>query len=160
MINKSIKARIPDKNLENNPHIRRSLIQIGKVRGEAGEMMKRVRNGEINDKELKGWIKKDWKKTLEARDEKYLTREDIILINKLFGDEFQTPFGLGGNSSNLDYALTLKNPYNISREILRGHPFIDGNKRTSLMVYLLLTTTKSFEEILGDYYDIFKSLAK
>lgn len=84
----------------------------------------------------------------------------ILEINKKLGIEFETDYGLGGNKSNLDYALSLKTPYNISLEILRGHPFIDGNKRTSFMIYMLLTTSKSYDEILKDYYDILLSLSK
>ncbi len=93
-------------------------------------------------------------------DKMKLTKLQIIKINEKLGKEFKTPFGLGGNSSNLDYALSLEDPYDIAKEILRGHPFIDCNKRTSIMVYLILTTEKSYEEILKDYYDIFLSLSK
>lgn len=89
-----------------------------------------------------------------------MNKEKIIEINKKLGKEFKTEYGLGGNKSNLDYALSLKESYDIAREILRGHPFIDGNKRTSFMVYMLLTTKKTYEEILKDYYDIFLSLSK
>ena len=89
-----------------------------------------------------------------------LTKDQIIKINEKLGGEFKTDSGLGGNKSNLDYALNLKEPYGIAREILRGHPFIDGNKRTSFMVYLILTTGKKYEELLKDFYDIFGSLAK
>jgi len=89
-----------------------------------------------------------------------LTKSQIIEINEKLGKEFKTDFGLGGNKSNLDYALSLKNPYDISKEILRGHPFIDGNKRTSFMVYMILTTNKTYEEILKDYYDILQNLAR
>ena len=42
----------------------------------------------------------------------------------------------------------------------RGHPFVDGNKRTAFVVYMLLTTKKKYEEILKDYYDILESLAR
>ena len=89
-----------------------------------------------------------------------LTKNQIIEINEKLGKEFKTDFGLGGNNSNLDYALSLDNPYDIAKEILRGHPFIDGNKRTSFMVYLMLTTGKKYEELLKDFYDIFLSLSK
>jgi|GEM_PF-3573061 len=89
-----------------------------------------------------------------------LTKEDIIEINHKLGKEFKTDSGLGTNASNLDYALSLGQPYDIAREILRGHPFIDGNKRTSFMVYMLLTTGKNYNKILKDYYDIFLSLSK
>jgi len=89
-----------------------------------------------------------------------LTKSQIIEINKKLGNEFKTDSGLGGNRSNLDYALELVSPYDISKEILRGHPFIDGNKRTSFMVYLMLTTRKKYEELLKDFYDIFLSLSK
>jgi fido (protein-threonine AMPylation protein) len=89
-----------------------------------------------------------------------MSKERIIDINKQLGIEFQTEYGLGGNKSNLDYAVSLNEPYYFAREILRGHPFIEGNKRTALMVYLILTTGKSYPEILKDYYDIFQSLAK
>jgi hypothetical protein len=37
---------------------------------------------------------------------------------------------------------------------------LDGNKRTAIMIYMILTTKKSYEEILNDYYDLFLSLAK
>ena len=89
-----------------------------------------------------------------------ITKNQVIEINQKLGKEFNTEFGLGGNKSNLDYALSLKEPYEISKEILRGHPFIDGNKRTSFMVYMILTTNKSYEEILKDYYDILLSLSR
>ena len=92
---------------------------------------------------------------------KTLTKEQVIEINEKLGKEFKTEYGLGTNRSNLDYALSLKdNPYKIAKEILRGHPFIDANKRTTFMVYLLLTTNKSFEEILKDFYNLFQNLAK
>jgi len=89
-----------------------------------------------------------------------LTKEEVLRINEKLGREFKTDYGLGANASNLDYALSLEKPYDISREILRGHPFIDGNKRTSLMAYMLLTSSKSYGAILKDYYDIFLSLSK
>ena len=89
-----------------------------------------------------------------------LTKQQVIEINKKLGKEFNTEFGLGGNASNLDYALSLESPYDISKEILRGHPFIDGNKRTAFMVHMLLTTDKSYEEVLKDFNDILQSLAK
>lgn len=89
-----------------------------------------------------------------------LSKNQIIEINQKLGKEFKTDFGLGGNKSNLDYALSLEDPYSIAKEILRGHPFIDGNKRTSFMVYLILTTNKSYEVILKDFYDVFLSLSK
>jgi uncharacterized protein (DUF433 family) len=88
------------------------------------------------------------------------TKSQIIEINKKLGKEFKTDFGLGGNKSNLDYALSLEGPYDISKEILRGHPFIDGNKRTAFMVYMLLTTEKSYKQILEDFRDILLSLSK
>lgn len=89
-----------------------------------------------------------------------LTKDKIVEINQKLGKEFKTDFGLGGNKSNLDYALSLDNPYDTAKEILRGHPFIDGNKRTSFMVYLVLTTGKKYEELLKDFYDIFLSLSR
>lgn len=88
-----------------------------------------------------------------------LTKERIIEINKKLGKEFKTEYGIL-NESNLDFALSQKEPYKIALELLRGHPFIDGNKRTSFMVYMLLTTNKPYEEILKDYYDILLSLSK
>lgn len=103
---------------------------------------------------------KELEKNKTSEKSLFFSKELIIEINKKLGKEFSTEFGLGANKSNLDYALTLKEPYNIAKEILRGHPFIDGNKRTSFMIYLLLTTDKSYEEILNDYYDIFLSLSK
>lgn len=89
-----------------------------------------------------------------------IDEKKIEEINKKLGIEFKTDYGLGGNKTNLNYALSLKKPYDISREILRGHPFVDGNKRTSFMIYMLLTTNKTYEEILKDYYDILLSLSK
>ncbi|MFZ1971046.1 MAG: Fic family protein [Candidatus Nanoarchaeia archaeon] len=89
-----------------------------------------------------------------------MNKEKVIEINKKLGKKFKTESGLGGNKSNLDYALSLKEPYDIAREILRGHPFVDGNKRTSFMVYMMLTTKKTYEEILKDYYDILMSLSR
>jgi magnesium-transporting ATPase (P-type) len=88
-----------------------------------------------------------------------LTRERVIEINKELGLEFGTDHGLGGNSSNLDYALSLDDPYQVSKEIIRGHPFVDANKRTGVMVYLMLTTKKSYDEILKDFYDVFQNLS-
>ena len=89
-----------------------------------------------------------------------LTKSQIVEINKKLGKEFKTEFGLGGNKSNLDYALSLESPYDLSKEILRGHPFIDGNKRMVFMVYMLLTTNKTYKQILEDFRDIFLSLSK
>lgn len=89
-----------------------------------------------------------------------ISQEEIAKINERLGREFGTEHGAGGNLSNLGYALTKKQPYDIAKEILRGHPFIDGNKRTSLMVYIILTTGKKYEEILADFRDIFESLSK
>ena len=99
-------------------------------------------------------------KTTYINDTMNLTKSEVIEINEKLGKEFDTDFGLGGLSSNLDYALSLEDPYDIAREMLRGHPFVDGNKRTSLMVYMLLTTGKGYDEILKDYYNIFLSLSK
>jgi hypothetical protein len=89
-----------------------------------------------------------------------MNKQRIIEINEKLGKEFHTDYGLGGNKSNLDYALSLDNPYYLAREIVRGHPFIDGNKRTALMVFFILTTGKSYPRILEDYYDVFQNLAK
>ncbi|MBS3128636.1 Fic family protein [Candidatus Woesearchaeota archaeon] len=92
---------------------------------------------------------------------KTLTKEHVIDINQKLGKEFKTEYGLSTNRSNLDYAISLENnPYKMAKEILRGHPFIDANKRTTFMVYMLLTTDKSFEEILKDFYNLFQNLAK
>lgn len=88
-----------------------------------------------------------------------LTKNKVLEINRKLGVNFGTSFGLGGNASNLDYALSLNDPYKIAKEILRGHPFIDGNKRTSLMVYLMLTTNKTYSQIIKDFYDTFLSLS-
>jgi uncharacterized protein (DUF433 family) len=89
-----------------------------------------------------------------------MKKQEIIEINEKLGKEFKTDSGLGGNKSNLDYALSLKSPYGVAKEILRGHPFIDGNKRTAFMVYMMLSTNKSYEEILKDFYDILLALAR
>ena len=89
-----------------------------------------------------------------------MNKEEVIEINKKLGLQFKTPHGLGSNKSNLDYALSLDDPYRIAQEILKGHPFIDGNKRTAVMVYFMLSTRKRYEEILKDFYDIFLSLSK
>ncbi|MAG27326.1 hypothetical protein CMI47_17470, partial [Candidatus Pacearchaeota archaeon] len=89
-----------------------------------------------------------------------LTKKEVVEINKKMGKKFKTEFGLGGNRSNLDFALSLDEPYDIAKEIVRGHPFIDGNKRTGFMVYLLLTTKKGFDKILKDFDDIFLALSK
>ena len=90
-----------------------------------------------------------------------LNKEQVIEINEKLGKEFKTEYGLGTNRSNLDFAMSLQNnPYKMVKEILRGHPFIDANKRTTFMVYMLLTTDKSFEEILKDFYNLFQNLAK
>lgn len=97
-------------------------------------------------------------KNMHRERERLLKR--IIEINEKLGKEFNTTYGLGGNKSNLDYAVSLDDHYLISKEILRGHPFIDGNKRTAFMVFMILTTKKSYEEILKDLYDIFLSLSK
>ena len=92
---------------------------------------------------------------------KTLTKEHVIDINQKLGKEFKTEYGLSTNRSNLDYAISLENnPYKMAKEILRGDPFIDANKRTTFMVYMLLTTDKSFEEILKDFYNLFQNLAK
>lgn len=89
-----------------------------------------------------------------------MTKQQIIKINEQLGTEFKTAYGLGGNRSNLDYALSLENSYDLAKEINRGQPFIDGNKRTALMVYMFLTTNKTYKQILKDYYDLFLSLSK
>ena len=89
-----------------------------------------------------------------------MNKQQIVEINEKLGKEFNTSSGLGANRSNLDYALTQISPYAIAREILRAHPFIDGNKRTSFMVYMLLTSNKTYEQVLKDYYDVLLSLAK
>jgi len=44
-----------------------------------------------------------------------LAKEQVIGINEKLGKEFNTSYGLGGNASNLDYALSLKDPYDIAR---------------------------------------------
>ena len=54
-----------------------------------------------------------------------LTKQQVIEINKKLGKEFNTAFGMLGNASNLDYAMSLKEPYSIAMEIVRGHPFVD-----------------------------------
>lgn len=89
-----------------------------------------------------------------------LTTETVLEINKKLGIEFKTNFGLGGNKSNLEYALSLENHYDIAKEILRGHPFIDGNKRTAFMAYMILTTDKDYNQILEDFRDILLSLSR
>lgn len=89
-----------------------------------------------------------------------LSKEELIELNRKLGEEFNTGYGLGGNSSNLDFALSLSDPYMISKEISRGHPFVDANKRTALMVYLIMTSKKTYDKILDDFYDIFLALSK
>jgi len=88
-----------------------------------------------------------------------LTKKEVIRINEKVGKEFNTEYGLL-NNGNLDYALICDDPYLVALNILRCHPFLDGNKRTSFMVYMLLTTTRDYDSILKDYYDILLSLSK
>ena len=90
----------------------------------------------------------------------YATASDLPYSARM-KKEFNTDYGLhGGLMSNLDFALSLNDPYKIFKEILRGHPFKDGNKRTSLMIYLMSTTNKNYDEILTDFYIIFTALSK
>lgn len=88
-----------------------------------------------------------------------ISKKEVLEINKKLEQEFKTDYGIL-NESNLDYALSLKEAYDIAKEILRGHPFTDGNKRTAFMIYMILTTNKDYKEILKDYYDILLSLSK
>ncbi len=121
---------------------------------------KMKKNKQKTTKLQKIWFSKEAEKLfLKRRKMKTLTKEEIIEINKKLGKEFKTDSGIL-SESNLEYALSHKDPYKLSLEILRGHPFIDGNKRTSFMVYMLLTSGESYEKILKDYRDMLRALSK
>jgi len=47
-----------EKELIDNPHMKRPLMQIGLLKGEAGELQKRIRRREISDKKTKEWVEK------------------------------------------------------------------------------------------------------
>lgn len=80
--------------------------------------------------------------------EKEITKEDIIIINKSIVEKFGTIFGII-NESNIDFILAkLRNSKNVFRKaaellccIARGHPFVDGNKRTAFQAAKFLLNT-------------------
>lgn len=68
-----------------------------------------------------------------------LTKEEIVNLNRRLVQEFGGSFGIQ-NESNLDFVLAkVKNARDIFKKtaelmygINKGHPFLDGNKRTAL----------------------------
>jgi len=53
-------------------------------------------------------------------DRNKISKKEVLEINKKLGKEFKTDFSIL-NESNLGYALSLKSPYNIVKEILKDY---------------------------------------
>lgn len=77
--------------------------------------------------------------------EEDVTKEEIIRINREIAAEFGNVFGMI-NESNLDFLMAkirnIKDTFRKAAEILygiaRGHPFLDGNKRTAFQTTFAL----------------------
>jgi len=53
-------------------------------------------------------------------DRNKISKKKVLEINKKLGKEFKTDFSIL-NESNLDYALSLKSPCDIAKEILKDY---------------------------------------
>ena len=51
-------------------------------------------------------------------DRNKISKKEVLEINKRIGKEFKADFSIL-NEANLDYALSLKSPYDIAKEILK-----------------------------------------
>jgi len=89
-----------------------------------------------------------------------ITKTKVIAINRKVGMLYDTEFGLTDRESNLDYALMAKTPDEIAYRIIYGHPFIDANKRTAFIVYIMLTELIDENEVIKKYDGWLKVLSK
>lgn len=94
---------------------------------------------------------------------RYLSTDDVVLINKLSCGEHQYDFGLLDSAVAQARHYRFENPYEVASAYLffvcKNHPFTDGNKRTALLScsvsllkngYLLQTTTDELYDIVVD----------
>lgn len=74
--------------------------------------------------------------------------------------ELNARYATGGvlQQGNLEFAADQEDPWRVSKFIIAGHPFIDGNKRTAITYLLYSITGKSVEEIEKDWADIYTAL--
>ncbi|MFW6008797.1 MAG: Fic family protein [archaeon] len=86
-----------------------------------------------------------------------LNVEKVMKVNKIINEKYDTTYGLLSRG-NLHFCINKNSPYEISKNIIEKHPFIDGNKRTALVIYLLLTSDKKLEKIIKDYDLVLKNL--
>lgn len=87
-----------------------------------------------------------------------LTLKKVLKINKIVGNKFGTESGFL-NKGMLSLSLEGDGPYEVAKNIVKNHPFIDANKRTAIALYIMLKSDKTLEEVVEDFEDIFKNLA-
>lgn len=80
-------------------------------------------------------------------------------VNELIGLKYKTNYGIL-QEANLDFALMKQDPGEMMEHILKTHPFIDGNKRTALALYLMSVEEKTLGEVLEQYSPLFEALSK
>lgn len=77
---------------------------------------------------------------------KIINIKDIIRINNYLTKNNDYPQRLGGIYASLMYYNSIQDQISsIFKGIIKGHHFIDGNKRTSLIVYLILCKINNIE---------------
>jgi death-on-curing protein len=100
---------------------------------------------------------------------RYLTTHDVEVMHHVLIERYGGSLGLRDlglleaavfRPQSGYYADTLLQGAALFESLIINHPFIDGNKRTAFVVYMILTTNKPYPVILKDYYDILQSLAK
>lgn len=79
-----------------------------------------------------------------------------IEINELIGLRYGMPYGVL-DEAKLGFVLK-KTPIKMLKLIIKNRPFVDGNKRTALALYIMAKEDKILSEVWDDLNDIFVSL--
>ena len=79
-----------------------------------------------------------------------------IEINELIGIKYGAPYGVLDQAA-LGFALK-KGPLKMMKLIIKNNPFVDGNKRTALALYVMAKEDKILSEVWDDLHEIFLAL--
>ena len=84
-----------------------------------------------------------------------MDKNTIIELNRRLNETFGTAFGIK-TERYIDSAISLDSNEKIAEYIIKHHPFIDGNKRTSVAI---LKFDGDVDSTIRKNYDILKLLS-
>ena len=88
-----------------------------------------------------------------------ITADEIVKINELVTNTKSNRNCSGCLSSYLYYDTIEKQISSIVYSLIKGHYFIDGNKRTAFTVFITLCKLNGANPIQTDYIKLFEELA-